>query len=262
MFKFAAKTHREGAVEPTMVLVRFPQVHQPLSYYNDRFQVKVRDIVFVEGKLAGVPGRVEKVTSQFHVDPEAFKKILGVADTRVRGTFHQAGSHLVAFPAADLPYRQVLSWHKAEEERYYIQYDEKPFSLGETGTWPFSREVLGRGIDYYGENRVVYLSLDGEQGRAIVAGKEGYEVSFRYADRQLSAMTCSCPCAFPCKHEAAALLQLRDTLDIIGTKYAGMHRAAGSFAAVSRADFFTYAVNGNEGAALRLEEESSRDTNR
>ena len=50
---------QRGEVPPSMVLVRLPGCHIPLSYYNDRFELREGDIVFVEGKYEGVPGKVE-----------------------------------------------------------------------------------------------------------------------------------------------------------------------------------------------------------
>lgn len=239
-------------VSPSMVLVRFSGCHIPLSYYNDLFELKEGDIVFVEGKYEGVPGRVEKVTDKFKVDLEEYKRVLGVADTRVRGSFRQAGSHFITFEPGDLPYRQVLSWYKAVEEHHYIQYEEKGFALLDTAAWPFRGEVLRRGGDYYGQNKVVYLCLEGEEGKAIVQGSRAYEVFFRYEDGQISDLVCDCPCGFPCKHEAAALLQLKETLENIEKEYQKEYERSGYFAVVSKAAFFTFAVDGNKETVVKL----------
>lgn len=244
---------QRGEVSPSMVLVRLPGCHIPLSYYNDRFELREGDIVFVEGKYEGVPGKVEKVTDKFHVDLEEYKRVLGVADTRVRGSFRQAGSHFITFAPEDLPYHQALSWHKAaEEEHHYIQYEEKGFALDTAAEWPFKGEVLRRGGDYYGQNKVVYLCLEGEEGKAIVQGGEAYEVFFRYEDGQISDLVCDCPCGFPCKHEAAALMQLKETLEIVEKQYQKEYESSGYFAVVSKSAFFTFAVDGSRNVVVKL----------
>lgn len=243
-----------GEGTPSMVLVRLPGCHIPLSYYNDRFELAEGDIVFVEGKYEGIPGRVEKVTTKFKVNLEDYKKILGVAETRVRGLFRQAGSHFITFEPTVLPYRQVLSWHKAVEEKgYYIQYGGEGFSLEDMAAWPFQGEILHRGVDYYKQNNVVYFCMDGEDGRAIVQGNKAYEVFFCCNNGQISDLTCDCPCGFSCKHEAAVLFQLKETLEIIRKRYQKEYESSGYFAAVSKEAFLTFAVDGNKEAVIRLE---------
>ena len=55
------------AVTPrkSVVRVHFPARNMNLSYYNDAFDLKCGDIVFVEGKLEGLRGRVVDVAYNF-----------------------------------------------------------------------------------------------------------------------------------------------------------------------------------------------------
>lgn len=238
----------------SMVLVRFPGCNIPLSYYNDQFSLMPGDIVFVEGKYAGTAGRVEKVSTDFHVDLEDYKKILGVADTHVRGTFYQAGpSHLITYDPNALPYRQVLSWFKPlSEEEFYINYEEDGFPLREVGQWPFTHPILDRGLDYYNENKVVYLALENGQVKAIVTGTHPYEVAFTFRDGQICGLKCDCPCGYGCKHEVAALLQFRELLDAVEEKYPGRMTGGVAFAAVFKGSFYSFAVDANGDTALTL----------
>lgn len=48
------------------------------------------------------------------------------------------------------------------------------------------------------------------------------EVEFQYKEGQISNLFCDCPCGCTCKHEVAALLQLREILEIIKATYADM----------------------------------------
>ena len=75
-----------------------------LSYYNDLFDLKVGDIVFVEGKLEGLCGRVVDVTYNFKIKLSDYKRVISVADTEVRGEFFFAGSHFITFDPTVLPY--------------------------------------------------------------------------------------------------------------------------------------------------------------
>ena len=75
-----------------------------------------------------------------------------------------------------------------------------------------SAGIAERGHNYYTENRVRYISLDGSKGYAIVEGSTAYEVEFEYRDGTISGLICSCFCSCSCKHEFAAMLQLKEAL--------------------------------------------------
>ena len=103
------------AVTPrkSVVRVHFPARNMDLSYYNDAFDLKCGDIVFVEGKLEGLRGRVVDVAYNFKIKLSDYKKVISVADTNVRGEFFFAGSHFVTFDRGTLPYEKVITWFKA-----------------------------------------------------------------------------------------------------------------------------------------------------
>ena len=53
----------KGEIKPTIVQIFFPDRNRTLSYYNDRFDLHMGDIVFVDGKLEGLRGRVTAVST-------------------------------------------------------------------------------------------------------------------------------------------------------------------------------------------------------
>lgn len=243
----------KSEIRPTVVQIFFPDRNRTLSYYNDRFDLRVGDIVFVDGKLEGLRGRVTAVSTYFKVKVEDYKRVIGVADTRVVGEFFQAGAHLITFDPLVLPWKQFCSWVKPPQEdetEYYISYDEDGFPLDDLSGLKVTEAVAERGLAYYQENRVSYLCLNGSQGRAIVEGTKPYEVEFQYKDGQISNLFCDCPCGYTCKHEVAVLLQLRETLKIIEKDYAAQW--GGYFAIVSKPMFYTFAVDANPKAVLSL----------
>lgn len=246
--KVQSKTEDKAGPQPSMVLVRFPSRNISLSYYNDQFNLTPGDIVFVDGKYEGTVGIVEKVSTNFNVNLEHYKKVLGLADTDVRGTFYQAGSsHLITFDPSTLPYRQGLSWYKPlPVENSFISYEEDGFPLCEIGKWPFSHSILDRGLEYYNEDKVVYLSLENGQVNAIVTGSHPYEVSFTYSDGQVSDLRCDCPCGFGCKHEVAAMFQLQEILNDIADRYPDQMGAGPNFAAVFKGSFFSFALRNRD----------------
>jgi len=235
--------------------IHFPARNMTLSYYNDAFDLKRGDIVYVDGKLEGLRGRVVDLTYNFKIKLSDYKRVIGVADTQVRGEFHFAGSHFVSFDRAALPYEKIITWFKApekEDEVYVSGNDEQSFRLDDLSTMKISGSVAERGHDYFVENKVSYICLDGAHGRAIVEGSQAYELEFDYCNGEVQNLTCSCFCSYPCKHEFAAMLQLRETLGIIEKNYAKLYDETCYFAAVSKGTLLNFAVDGKDTGSIVL----------
>lgn len=124
------------------------------------------------------------------------------------------------------------------------------FSLDDLSGMHIGSEIAERGHDYYLQNKVRYLCIDGTRGRAIVEGTKAYVVEFTYEDGQIRNLVCDCFCSYTCKHEFAAMLQLKETLQAIKENYPD--QIVEYFAAVSKAAFFNYAVDGKKTGSLVL----------
>ena len=238
----------------SVVQVRFPSQGRSFAYYNDRFDLHVGDIVFVEGKLEGVQGVVTEVSRSFKIKLSDYKRVISVADTTVKGELFFGGSHLIAFDKSVIPYEKVRGWFLPPEsdEEVAVGYDDEGFFLDELGDFEIKPEIAKRGFDYYNHNKVVYISVDGTTGRAIVEGSRFYEVSFDYDDGGIRNITCDCFCSYHCKHEFAALLQLRETLKIIEELYDDEYSQGDYFAAVSKSALMNYAVDRKEKGSIVL----------
>ena len=235
--------------------IHFPARNMTLSYYNDAFDLQRGDIVYVDGKLEGLRGRVVDIAYNFKIKLSDYKRVISVADTHVKGEFHFAGSHFVTFDRTALPYEKIITWFKAPEkegEVYASGSDEASFRLDDLSTMKISGSIAERGHDYYIENKVSYLCLDGPHGRAIVEGSQAYELEFEYSKGEIRNLTCSCFCSYPCKHEFAAMLQLKETLDMIGKNYSKRYEEAGYFAVVSKGTLLRFAVDGKDKGSIVL----------
>lgn len=111
-------------------------------------------------------------------------------------------------------------------------------------------KIFSRGYEYYYDNKVVYIELDGENGRAIVEGSEFYEVEFKYKNGEISGLVCNCYCSYTCKHDVAVMLQLKDMLMNIEKNYSEKYEKSGYFAAISKADFFAAVVDTKEKGSI------------
>lgn len=99
---------------------------------------------------------------------------------------------------------------------------------------------------------VCKIRIDGTKGYAIVEGSENYEVEFEYRNGEISQLICSCFCSYNCKHEFAAMLQLKETLELIEKNYADEYERTGYFAAVNKGTLFAFAIDGKETGGFTL----------
>lgn len=197
----------------SLVEVSFLSSKVQLTYFNDQFDLHIGNIVFVDGKYEGVPGRVVNISKHFKIKLEDYKRVISVADTEVKGQFFHANSHFITFERAAIPFEKVSSWVLSPEEgeiEYSIGLDDAGFPLDDLGKLGVSSQMFERGLGYYKENKVQYLSIDNTAGKAIVTGTTPYVVEFEYRNGQISNLYCDCPYMGTCKHEVATMLQLRE----------------------------------------------------
>lgn len=251
----------DGSNRPTfaprksVVQVYFPKRNMKLAYYNDQFDLHCGDFVYVDGKLEGHRGRVVAVNYNFKIKLSDYKRVIAVIDTNVNGELFMAGSHFVAFDREVLPNSKVKSWFlppTKEDDAFVSGSDDTAFLLGKLQDMHVSEAIAERGHTYYMENRVRYISLDGKHGYAIVEGTEAYEVEFEYSNGEISQLTCTCFCSGNCKHEFAAMLQLRETLAILEENYGKHWESSDYFAAIDKAVLFSIALDGKEKGSFTL----------
>ena len=243
------------APRKSVVQVRFPGKGMALSYYNDQFDLKQGDLVYVDGKLEGQLGRVTEVNYNFKIKISDYKKVIAVVDTTVHGELFMAGSHFVSFDPSVIPAQQIVSWFKAppkEDDEFVSGTDDSSFHLDDLKSMNVTAAIAERGHEYYMENRVRYLCIDNGRGIAIVEGSENYVVEFQYRNGEISHLICECPCSYTCKHEFAAMLQLRETMDIIDMHYAEQYEHTGYFAAINKGTLFAFAIDGKEAGSFTL----------
>ena len=231
----------------SLVQVYFPERNQTLTYFNDQFNLKQGDFVFVDGKLEGIRGIIREVNKNFKIKVSDYKKVISVADTNISGQLHMAGSHFVSFDVSVLPYEKIRTWYLPpvkEEDEYETGNDDTVITLDKLGEMKVSHAIWERGRQYYMDNHVRYVCVDGGNGRAIVEGEHAYEVEFDFADGEIRNLICSCPCGYICKHEVAAMMQLKETLELIEKQYAELHH--GYFAAMVKGDLFRFVIDSKE----------------
>ena len=237
----------------SLVQVYFPERNQTLTYFNDQFDLKRGDFVFVDGKLEGIRGVVREVNKNFKIKVADYKKVISVADTNVSGRLHMVGSHFVSFDPAVVPYEKIRTWYLAPvkpEDEYETGNDDTVIMLDKLGDMKVSQAIWERGREYYMDNHVRYICVDAGHSRAIVEGEHVYEVEFDFNDGEIRNLICSCPCGYTCKHEVAAMMQLKETLELIKKYYDDLH--CGYFAAIVKRDLFRFAIDSKETGIFTL----------
>lgn len=243
-----------SAAVKSVVRVYFPARNITLSYYNDKFDLHEGDLVYVEGSLQGLLGRVTDVSRNFKIKLSDYKKIIAVIDCNVKGRLYNHDSYFLAFDRNVLPKEKALLLFKApdEDDEEYMtgDGDDHGFQLETLEGMDISEAIASRGISYFLNDKVVYLSLDGENGYAIVEGNEAYEVEFRYCNGDITELFCTCPCYCNCKHEYATLLLLRETLKSIEKNYSGNY--CGYFCAIKKTKLLTMLCCNEEAGFIEI----------
>lgn len=236
----------------SVVKVYFPHRDAAWAYYNDSFDLKIGDFVYVDGKLEGYIGQVVEVNYSFKIKISDYKKVIGVVDTNVKGDIYLAGTHIVSFDRNTLPYSKVITWFKApsDDEEYAIGDDGNCFPFDDLSQLKVPQAIAERGYEYYMENRVRFLEIDGTRGKGIVEGNEIYEVEFDFCDGVVSNLKCSCYCSGSCKHEFAAMLQLKETLELIIENYGNEYNDY--FAVILKDVFAKMVLNKRTGGKISL----------
>lgn len=242
-------------VRPSVVDIHFPHRNLTCTYYNDRFDLRKGDIVYVDGKLEGYRGHVVGVSHNFKIKLSDYKRVIGVVDANIKGEFHMTESHFITFDPEALPREKARTWFKAppkDEEEYATGSDGSSFALADLKSMGVSPAAEFKGTELYDEGSVAYISLAGDRGYAIVEGGDNYEIEFTYKNGEISGITCGCYCSENCKHIYAAMLQLKDILEVIEGSYADEYEHSGYFAAVCRYDLLNIAVKNKKKGSITL----------
>lgn len=247
---------KETKPRKSLVRVYFESLDRAYTYYNDRFDLKLGDRVYVEGKLEGNQGRVVEINCNFKIDLADYKRVIAVIDTDIKGQFYIAGSHILTFDPNALPIEKASLWFMppiAEDAEIVSGYDDTSFRLDELSGMNVGGDETKRGFDYYFENKVRYICLDKTKGYAVVQGSKVYEVEFEYQNGEVSKLTCSCFSCLNCRHEFAAMLQLNDTLEQIRKLNAAEFERSGYFAAADKEILVKYGIMARNSGGIKFE---------
>ena len=205
----------------TLVQVYFVAKDDAFLYLCEDIILHEGDHVYVSGKMKDTLGIVVDVRHQFKVRPSKYERVIAKIDTQLQGEFKIFNRLLLSFDRKSLGKEKISQWFFSPqgEEPYISTYRPAPFPLDDLTQFPIEHARLERGLQYYKEQRVVYMCIDDRYGYAIVRGSEHYEVEFEYNNGIIEDISCSCYCDGHCKHEFAVLLELQYMLQIVEREF-------------------------------------------
>ncbi len=234
--------------------ISFPNVYRPYTYYNDTFDLKVGDKVFVSGKLEGVKGTVEDLSYNFKIDLSKYERVIRKVESHIKGEFILVGSHMLTFDREALPYEKVITWFDfpiRTDADYVRCSDGSAFGLheipvgwsrGEHGDWLYER------------GQVIYLSLYGKQGIALVEDDNDiHEIEFVFENSKISDFFCDCYDTYICGHQYAVVRQLQEVMKLIEENYDERYANNNCFALVNRTTLETFATDSKVSGKVVLE---------
>lgn len=205
----------------TLVQVYFVAKDDVFLYLCEDIILHEGDHVYVSGKMKDTLGIVVDVRHQFKVRPSKYERVIAKIDTQLQGEFKIFNRLLLSFDRKSLGKEKISQWFFSPqgEEPYISTYRPAPFPLDDLTQFPIEHARLERGLQYYKEQRVVYMCIDDRYGYAIVRGSEHYEVEFEYNNGIIEDISCNCYCDGHCKHEFAVLLELQYMLQIVESEF-------------------------------------------
>ena len=205
----------------TLVQVYFVAKDDAFLYLCENLILHEGDHVYVSGKMKDTLGIVVNVRHQFKVRPSKYERVIAKIDTQLQGEFKIFNRLLLSFDRKSLGKEKISQWFFSPqgEEPYISTYRPAPFPLDDLTQFPIEHARLERGLQYYKEQRVVYMCIDDRYGYAIVRGSEHYEVEFEYNNGIIEDISCNCYCDGHCKHEFAVLLELQYMLQIVESEF-------------------------------------------
>lgn len=210
------KTVEEQATPvKSMVRVEFDNAGYKLTYFNDRFDLKPGDRVFVSGKLAGKVGVICSVTTKFRIKLSEYERVIALAQTPVHGTYRPIADKMLSYDSNALSPEAFRTWVLPPEEPSEDPDDEVFYGDGFViplddphNAEDVDHAVFERALEYCRSGKIGYVSVRDGVGRAYVEGSKWYELEFCLRDNHIEDAYCGCPFPGLCKHLLAVAIML------------------------------------------------------
>ncbi len=180
-------------------------------YYNDMFNLKVGDVVYVDGKLKGIPGRVTEVTTKFKVSLDFYKRVTAKLNLEFHGVFKKSSCFMVCNNPNALTIEQTKSWYfppREEEEKFFVG-DGYRIKLDSIMNNDDIDDVdFADAVDIVKDGEVKFITVKNGKGFAIVKRNKPHPVEFEYSNGVVSNLLCDCIKPNLCDHSLAVCIAM------------------------------------------------------
>ena len=206
---------KENRVPKNLVEVTFED-GCTLLYFSDLPEIKVGDVVSVEGAKENQIAVVNKILKSFKKPKFEMKWITSIIDTDITGTYFKIENDVVSLDT-NLTVDKFMNIYARNNYKENLAVGEEDIELNleelEKSELFEDELVIERGKMLYRNNAVKYIWLKDGEGKAVVRSANGddwYEIDFRCRKGRITYLACDCPYFGNCKHLYAFLLKLRD----------------------------------------------------
>lgn len=224
---------------PSKVKVAFAGANRLYTYFNDEFDLRSGDVVYVEGKMWKRPGQVREVCPADPAEKDAFNKVLQGVNLKVHGTYYSYGPYMFSFEGEAIDFAQFRSWVSPPlEEDVAREQTSFDLKLDELGSYDWIPEsALSGGMRHFKEESVQYLAVIDGKGFALVKEGQWHSITFDYDGRRMYNMVCRRDHGFFSACDAAVCLTLRALLDLFDKEFFDQFDGR-NFTAVNRQVFY------------------------
>ncbi|MCM1115837.1 MAG: hypothetical protein NC397_10120 [Clostridium sp.] len=218
-------------------------------YYNDMFNLKVGDVVYVDGKLAGIPGRVTEVTTKFKVSLDFYKRVIAKLNLEFHGEFKKNSCFMLCDNPDVLTIEQVRKWYfppREEEEEFFVgdRYEIKLDNI--MNCEDIDEFEFADAVDIVKDGEVKFITINNGKGFAIVKRNKPHLVEFEYSNGVIKNLLCDCIKPNLCDHSIAACI----AVDILTEK--NIDRDEPEFTAIDINEFLKIVSYTNKDISVKI----------
>lgn len=97
-------------------LIEGEEVYIEVKQAKERELIRLCDVVYVSGKLAGEPGVVVSVTTKFRIHTSDYERVLSLLDLTIHGSFTRVRDKMVSFDQMAITPEQFGGWVTPPED--------------------------------------------------------------------------------------------------------------------------------------------------
>ncbi len=194
----------------SVVTVRFDNGRE-YPYYNDMFNLKEGDVVYVDGKLAGIPGRVTEVTTKFKVSLDFYKRVIAKLNLEFHGEFKKKSCFMMCENPKVLTIEQAKSWYfppREEEEKFFVGDGYRIKLDNIMNSEDIDYVDFDDAVDIVNDGEVKFITVKNGKGFAILKRNKPHLVEFEYSNGVVSNLLCDCIKPNLCDHSLAACIAI------------------------------------------------------